>query len=72
MKKAPSNTRKETREFIIDISPDNWKVTEAVPVRICQQPAQIFPLPLPYSRRAPRFDVWQLNEFFSSYNQPLI
>jgi hypothetical protein len=72
MKKALSNTEKETRGFIIEISPDDWKVTDAVPVRICQQPAQIIPLSLPYSRHAPRFDVWQLNESFYSYNHPLI
>ena len=56
---------------MIKISPDNWRVDDAVSVKICQVPMHIVRLPLPQTWRVPRFDVWQLNETFYSYDQPL-
>jgi hypothetical protein len=73
MKKAPFKNEKSITPFIVPLSPDDWKVTPRALVKIiCQQPAQIYPFHFPHTPlRVPRFEVWQLNDFFYSDDQPL-
>ena len=72
MKKAPFKNKKSIAPFNVPLSPDDWKVTPRVPVKICQQPARIYPFAFPLvPLRLPRLDVWTLEEFFRADNQPL-
>jgi len=65
-------SRKTRGPMAIEIAPDDWEVTHPVDIRICQQPAKIFPFHRLPVRRLPQFETWQLNDCFYAYNQPLV
>ncbi|HTA28851.1 MAG TPA: hypothetical protein VK731_00125 [Candidatus Cybelea sp.] len=71
MKNHQHKTKNHKGRLVINIAPEDWRVTARARVNICQQPAKIIfwpPLPAP---RLPRLDTWQLGDSFPVLNQQL-
>jgi hypothetical protein len=63
MNKTPNNSEESKKSFRIRIAADDWKITPAADVKICQQPALNIPFPVLYApRRLPPMDIWRLND----------
>jgi hypothetical protein len=69
MNNQKNNTERTPKPLIIRITAEDWQVSPAVSMDICQQPAKIFPWPLPPARRYPQWEMWQLGELTLLANQ---
>jgi hypothetical protein len=68
MKKHLQIEKANTQQLVINIAPENWRVSEPAQVRICQMPAPLHPGMLPYTPKLPRMEVWRLHESWTSFS----